>query len=185
MWKWLKLIISAWIWWYIYLGTLKRVCSCCPGPGSKMRKEWQPFWTSSTSLRFTFPLNPVLNPSSLGSLHYRPINQETSCWGKEWWFYSKSQQTGEMADYCLKEPSPLSQNLGSFYTRKGGGMVSCYKLGVGKLCSCSCPPRSGQDVPKNLQRNRCYSLFLNFLSKNVIVLKVIALRMSCSVYFRL
>ena len=32
------------------------------------------------------------------------------------------------------------------------------------LCSCSCPPRSDHDVPINLQPDKCYSLFCNFLS---------------------
>ena len=45
------------------------------------------------------------------------------------------------------------------------GVVSCCKLlGLGILCCCSCPQRSGQDVPINLQQDKCYSLFCNFLS---------------------
>ena len=49
--------------------------------------------------------------------------------------------------------------------------------------------RSGQDVPINLQKNKCYSPFCNFLSlyewENVIPLKIRALRMGYLVYFRL
>ena len=47
--------------------------------------------------------------------------------------------------------------------RWGRGVVSCGKLlGVGILCSCSCPCRSGQYVPINLQQDNCYSLLCNF-----------------------
>ena len=50
-------------------------------------------------------------------------------------------------------------------TRKEGSVVSCCELlGVGILCSCCCPYRSGHDVPINCQQDRCYSLFHNFLS---------------------
>ena len=46
----------------------------------------------------------------------------------------------------------------------GRGMVSCHKLlGVGILCSSSCPCRSGHNVSINLQ-DKCYSLFCNFSS---------------------
>ena len=99
-----------------------------------------------------------------------------------------------MADQCPKEPSYRSQNSGFFYTkggRGGGGVVAdnCKLLGVGILCSCSCPHRSGHDVPVNLQQDKRYSLFCNFLSlyewKCIIPLKVRALRMGCYVYFRL
>ena len=68
-------------------------------------------------------------------------------------------------------------------------VVCCELLGVGILCSCSCPGRPGHDVPVNLQQDKCYSLFCNFLSlyrwKSVIPLKVRALRMGYSVYVRL
>ena len=44
-------------------------------------------------------------------------------------------------------------------------------------------------VPVNLQQDKCYSLFCNFLSlyewKNVTLLKVRALRMGYHIYFRL
>ena len=72
----------------------------------------------------------------------------------------------------------------------GGDVVGCCKLlGVGILCSCSYSPRSGYNVPVNLQQDKCYSLFCSFLSlyewKSAIPLKVRALRMGCPAYFRL
>ena len=52
-----------------------------------------------------------------------------------------------------------------FYTKRGGGVVGCCKLlGVRILCSYICPHRSGHNVPVNLQQDKCYSLFCNFLS---------------------
>ena len=36
------------------------------------------------------------NPSSCCLLHNRPINQETSCWGKQYRLYLESQQTEKM-----------------------------------------------------------------------------------------
>ena len=69
-------------------------------------------------------------------------------------------------------------------------MVGCCKLlGARILCSCSCSGRSGYNVPINLQQDKWYSLFCNILSlnewKSVLPLKVRALRMGYSVYFRL
>ena len=70
--------------------------------------------------------------------------------------------------------------------RRGRGLVGyCTLLGVGILCSCRCPRRSGHDVPVNLQQDKFY----NYLSlcewKSVIPLKVRALRMGYLVYIRL
>lgn len=43
-------------------------------------------------------------------------------------------------------------------------MVSfCRLLDVRLLCSCTCPHRSGHDLLVNLQKDKCYSLFCNFL----------------------
>lgn len=42
-----------------------------------------------------------------------------SCWGKEYWFYSENQETKEMVDYCLKEPS--SPDLGASFIYKNKG----------------------------------------------------------------
>ena len=69
-------------------------------------------------------------------------------------------------------------------------MVGCCKpLGVGILCSCCCPLWSGHDASINLQQEKCYSLFCDFLSlyelKSVIPLKVRALRMGSPVCFGL
>ena len=45
-----------------------------------------------------------------------------------------------------------------------GRVVSCYKLlGVETLCSCSCPRRSGQDVPVKFQ-HMLYSVLQLFIS---------------------
>lgn len=49
--------------------------------------------------------------------------------------------------------------------RRGRGMVDgCKCLGVGIFCSCSFPHRSHHHLPVNRQRNKCYSLFCDFLS---------------------
>ena len=68
-------------------------------------------------------------------------------------------------------------------------MAGYYKfLGIGILCSHSCPHSSGHNIPINLQQDKCSSLFCNFLSlcewKSVVLLKVRALRMGSPVYFR-
>ena len=43
---------------------------------------------------------------------------------------------------------------------EGWSMVGSYKfLGIGILCPCSCPCRSGHDVPVNLKWGKCYFLF--------------------------
>ena len=48
---------------------------------------------------------------------------------------------------------------------QGRGMVDCCKcLGVGVLCSHSCPGRSCHSIPIDLQQDKCYSLLCNFLS---------------------
>ena len=47
--------------------------------------------------------------------------------------------------------------------RWGRGLVSfCKLLGVGILCSCSCPCMSGHDVPVNVQQDKYNCLFNNF-----------------------
>ena len=68
-------------------------------------------------------------------------------------------------------------------------MVGCCKLlGVRIICSYRYTGRSWLDVPINLQQDKCYSLFCNFLSLcewiSVIPLNVRALRMGYRVYFR-
>ena len=67
----------------------------------------------------------------------------------------------------------------SFKSKVRVGVVSCFKLlsvlwwlqEQRILCSCSCPARSGQDVPVNLQQDKCNSLSCNFLSLYEWILK--------------
>ena len=49
------------------------------------------------------------------------------------------------------------------FMQERGGARGCKLLGAGILCFCSCPRKSGHDVPANLQQNKGYSLFCNFL----------------------
>ena len=65
----------------------------------------------------------LLSPSLYCLLNNRPINQETSCWGKEQRLYSESWQTEQMVDSCPKEPSCLGQNSDFFYTKRRGSKV--------------------------------------------------------------
>ena len=56
-------------------------------------------------------------------------------------------------------------NLVFFYTNRRECVAGCCKLLVaGILCSCSCPHRSGHNVPINLQQDKCYYLFHTFFS---------------------
>lgn len=69
-------------------------------------------------------------------------------------------------------------------------MVGCCKLpGTRILCACSCPRKSGRDVPASCQQDKYYSVFCNFLSlcqwKSVIPLKVRALKIGYTVYLSL
>ena len=69
-------------------------------------------------------------------------------------------------------------------------MAGCCKfLGTRILCSYNCSCGSSQKVPINLQQDKCYSLFCNFLLpyewKHVIPLKIRALRRGYPVYFGL
>ena len=57
-------------------------------------------------------------------------------------------------------PEGFQQSIFKGKVREGRG---CRLLGAGILCSCSCPRRSGHSVPVNLQQDKCYSLFCNFL----------------------
>ena len=74
----------------------------------------------------------------------------------------------EMVAHAQKNPELLERFQQSAFkgeVREGQGEVGCCRLlGAGILCSCSCSPRSGCDVPVNLQQDKCYSLFCNFLS---------------------
>ena len=132
----------------------------------------------------------LLSLSSYCLLHYRPINQEIICWVKEQRLYLESKQIKKMMGQHPKEPSNPCYKSGFFYTKRKGGVVDCCKLvGVGILCSCICLCGSGHGVPINLQQDKCYSLFWNFLSlyewKSVIPLEIRPWRMSYPIYFRL
>ena len=65
----------------------------------------------------------------------------------------------------------------------------CKLLGVGTLCSCSCPQRPGPDAPVNLHQDKYYPRICNFLSPYELEsgkpLKVTTLTMDGFVYFRL
>ena len=60
----------------------------------------------------------------------------------------------------------------------------CKPLAAIVLHSCSCLCRSDHNGPINLQQDKCYFLFRNFLYgwKSVIPSKVRALRKNCHVY---
>ena len=82
-------------------------------------------------------------------------------------------------NHCATREAPSKALLKA---RWGRGKVGCCKLlGVGILCSCSCPRMSGRDVPVNLPQDKCYSLFRNFLSLYKWTLKGQSLenRLSC------
>ena len=110
-------------------------------------------------------------------------------WGNEQQLYSESQLTKKVVDYCPKEPSSPSQDLGFLNTKRRKGVLGWYRLlGSGILCSCSCPCRFGHNTPNKLKRDTCYCLFCNFLSlneqKSVIPLEARALPVSSLIYFR-
>lgn len=91
---------------------------------------------------------------------------------------------------CPPNPELLKGFQQSIFKGKVREEHGCFcKLHVGILCSCSCPGRSGHNVPVNLQEGKCHSLFCNFLSvcewKNVIPLKARDLRMDCPIHLRL
>ena len=96
-----------------------------------------------------------LSPSSYCFPHNRQVNQEMNGWGKEQQLYSKSQQTEKMVDQYPRKPSYLSQSSGFFYSKRGRSVVGCCELLGSRILS----PRSGHNVPINLQQDRCYSLF--------------------------
>ena len=81
----------------------------------------------------------------------------------------------EMGGLCSSTLNSLKHFIQDFLKSSWGRdvIVCCRLLGVGILCSCCCPCRSGHDVPVNLQQDKCYSLFCNFISpcewKNIIL----------------
>ena len=61
-----------------------------------------------------------------------------------------------MMHSCPKEPACPGWNSGFFCSKRGRGVVGCCRLlAVGILHSCSCPHRSGHNVPINLQQDKC------------------------------
>ena len=72
-----------------------------------------------------------------------------------------SQEDGRLASQRIFLPE---LNSPFFCTRRGGRVIGCCKLlGVRILYFCSCPYRSGHNVPINLQQDNCYFQFCNFL----------------------
>ena len=79
----------------------------------------------------------------------------------------------EVGDSCLKTNNNSNKKLNSLKgfskallkARWRRRVVGCCRLlGVGILCSCSCPHRSGHDIPINFQQDKYYSLFCSFSS---------------------
>ena len=63
----------------------------------------------------------VLPSTSSYSLpHDRSINPAMSCWDKEYWLYSESNQIKKMVDSCSKEPSSLGLDSSFFCKAKKG-----------------------------------------------------------------
>ena len=137
--------------------------------------KWPSLTVAVTKCKFVCPMHPE-------------AKQYWNVWSRERFIAGPCK---EMGGSCPKNPnSPKGFNKASLKVRWERGLVSCCRLlGVGILCSGSCPRRSGHDVPVNLQQDKCYSLFCNFLSlnewKSVTPLKVRALRKGYPVYFRL
>ena len=66
---------------------------------------------------------------------------------------------------CPPNPKPSKNFSRLVKGQQGRSVISCCKLlGVESLCCCSCPRRSGHNVPLYLQQDKCYSRFCNFLS---------------------
>ena len=97
------------------------------------------------------------------------INWNTSVGSRERFISGPCQMIGGSCSKTLNFSKGFSKAL--LKVKCGRGMVSCYKLlGVGILCSCSCPCRSGHNVSINLQ-DKSYSLFCNFSSLDERTLK--------------
>ena len=105
---------------------------------------------------------------------------ETSEFGAEKGLFQG--HAGRWVACATQTPKLIEGFQQSTFKGKVRGEVGCQKLlGVGILCSRSCPHRSHQGIPVNLQGHKCYSPLCNFLSlcdwKSVIPLKVRTLRM--------
>jgi len=90
----------------------------------------------------------------------------------------------ETRDLCpKKQNSREGFSKALLKSRWGRDEILCCKLlGIKILCSCSCPRRSGLDVPVGFQQHKC---FWNILSLHEWTQKVRALRMDYPVYFSL
>ena len=103
--------------------------------------------------------------SSCVSHKVRPKKyQNIRVWSRKRFIAGPSKEMGDLSP--RKTLNSLNDFSKTFLkARWARGMVSCYQLlGMEVLCSSSCPHRSGHNVPVNLQQNKCYSLFCNFLS---------------------
>ena len=60
----------------------------------------------------------ISSASSYSLLHDRSINPAMSCWDKEYWLYSESNQIKKMVDLCSKEPSSLGLDSSFFCKAK-------------------------------------------------------------------
>ena len=79
------------------------------------------------------------------------------------WHYER--RMGGSCSQSPELPEVFQQNM--FKGKVREGIVGCCKLlGVGILCSCCCPCRSGHCVSVNPQQDKYYSLFCKFLSLN-------------------
>ena len=79
----------------------------------------------------------------------------------------------EVGDSCLKTNNNNNKKLNSLKgfskallkARWRRHVVGCCRLlGIGILCSCSCPHKSGHDIPINFQQDKYCSLFCSFSS---------------------
>ena len=107
--------------------------------------------------------------------------QNIGVWSREGFIAGPCREMGGSCPKVLHSLKGFSKAL--LKARWGRDVFSCCKLlGVGILCSYSCPHGSGQNVPVNLQQDKCYSLFCNFLSQYKWTLKGHSLknRLSCS-----
>ena len=171
----------------------ERGCRICP----KLSVGWVEGWASEFLQGEAWPQlwsvdTVVIKECKFLCLTHSEAKQtETSYWSLEQRkFYCRAMQEEWVAHTPKTPNSSKGFSKALLKARWGKGVVHCCKLpGAGILCSCRCPSRSGHSVPINLQQDKCYSLFCNFLSlyewKRVIPLKVKALRMAYPVYFRL
>ena len=90
---------------------------------------------------------------------------ETKLWSLEQRKVYCRAMEGEQVAYIPKVPNSLKHfSKALLKARWARDLVSCCKLlGVRILYSCSHPGRSGHNAPVNVQQDKFYSLFWNFL----------------------